>query len=219
VKLARLLQGAFIIASALLVYSFVASAQDGELRRACLSLCTLQPNYVGETLSSPEIKLPDLDGAEHSLSALRGKTVVLVFWTTTCTACKRQMPALAELAEMLRDDARFALLTVAVDDDKTAVREMVRQSTRKSAPFTVLLDPESRFVQGRYGTRLFPETWVIDPQGVIRARFDGPRDWSTTLAFDVLEGVARGDACPLELRGGMATGRAARMCERAANFR
>ncbi len=32
-------------------------------------------------------------------------------------------------------------------------------------------------VERLYGTRLFPETWVIDPRGVIRARFDRTLDW------------------------------------------
>ena len=36
-------------------------------------------------------------------------------------------------------------------------------------------------VAGRYGTRLFPETWVIDPRGVIRARFDHTLEWASPL--------------------------------------
>lgn len=216
-KLSRILQVAFILASAIFVYSFVATAQDGELRKSCISLCAMRPNYVGENRLAPDIRLKDINGAEHRLASLRGKTVVLVFWTTSCTVCKQQMPALGELAEVVKDDSRFAMLTVAVDENKDAVRQMVEQTTQRRDPFPVLLDPESEVVAGRFGTRLFPETWIIDPDGVIRARFDGARDWSSTVAYDVLDSVSKGQSCPLELQGGMAIGRGAQLCERAAS--
>jgi len=214
-KPVRLLQVAFIIAAALLVHSFVASAQDGELRKSCLSLCAMNPSYVGENRSAPEIVLKDVKGQERRLSELRGKTVVLDFWTTTCTACRQQMPALAEMSELIKDDSRFAVLTVAVDENVQAVQQLIVQTTRKNEPFPVLLDPESKYVLDRYGTRLFPETWVIDPEGVIRARFDGPRDWASATAIDYLQGISRGESCAMELQAGMATGRAAPICEKA----
>ena len=50
----------------------------------------------------------------------------------------------------------------------------------------VLFDPERKVVHDKYGTRLFPETWVIDKDGVIRLRIDGRRNWSDALALDVI---------------------------------
>ena len=211
-KFARLLQFAFIVVAALLVYSFVASAQDGELRRSCASLCAVSPNYVGDDRLAPDIRLKDLNGTTTQLSSLRGKTVVLVFWTTTCAGCKQQMPSVAELAEIARGNARLAVLTVAVDDSPDAVRRQVLATTHRSDPFPVLLDPESEYVLNRYGTRMFPETWVIDPQGVIRARFDGPRDWSSPVMLELLEDIGRGDRCPVEVQGGVVSGRGASLC-------
>jgi hypothetical protein len=41
--------------------------------------------------------------------------------------------------------------------------------------------------RGKFGTRLFPETWIIDPEGVIRLRIDGRRDWSHPVAIQVIE--------------------------------
>ncbi len=213
-KLARLLQFAFIIAAAAVVYSFVASAQDGELRRSCVNLCSLSPNYIGDNRAAPDLQLKDLNGVPAQLSALRGKTVVLAFWTTACTACEKQMPSLAELAQIVHNDSRFALLTVAVDDNIDVVRAKIRSTTRKDNPFVVLLDPDSVYVGNRYGTRVFPETWIIDASGVIRARFDGPRDWASPSMVDLLESIAGGDRCPVELQGGLTAGRGAGLCDK-----
>ncbi|WP_437967048.1 hypothetical protein WMF04_47140 [Sorangium sp. So ce260] len=40
-------------------------------------------------------------------------------------------------------------------------------------PFPVLFDPDARVVLDEYGTQLSPETWILDPDGILRARFDG----------------------------------------------
>ena len=45
----------------------------------------------------------------------------------------------------------------------------------------MLFDPTRSVVAGRYGTRLFPETWIIDGDGVIRARFDHTLEWSSPV--------------------------------------
>ena len=46
---------------------------------------------------------------------------------------------------------------------------------------TLLFDPARAVVRDRFGTRLFPETWIIDPDGVIRARFDRTLDWGSAV--------------------------------------
>jgi thiol-disulfide isomerase/thioredoxin len=215
VKAARILQAAFILAAALFVHSFVATAQDGELRRSCTALCALAPNYAGEALAAPEISLPDLQGAPRRLSALRGKTVVLLFWSTTCQTCKQQMPAVVELAQSVARDPRFAMLTVAADESPEAVKQTLLQTAGRIDPFPVLVDTENAIVLGKYGTKLFPETWIVDAGGVIRARFDGPRDWTSALVFDLLQSVARGDSCPIEVQAGVASGKGAAVCDKA----
>ena len=83
------------------------------------------------------------------------------------------------------------MLTVSTDTN----REMARLGALKTLlhetkpPFPVLLDPESSVVRDKYGTTLFPETWIIDPKGVIRARFDGARDWSNAMVLDLIESI------------------------------
>jgi hypothetical protein len=49
------------------------------------------------------------------------------------------------------------------------------------------MDRERTVVRERYGTVLFPETWIVDAQGVIRMRVDGAREWSSAVALDAIE--------------------------------
>ncbi|WP_437896284.1 hypothetical protein [Sorangium sp. So ce124] len=42
-----------------------------------------------------------------------------------------------------------------------------------------------------YGTQLSHETWILDPAAILRARFGGARDGSSSLALEVGEMIAR----------------------------
>ena len=55
-------------------------------------------------------------------------------------------------------------------------------------------------VAGKFGSKLYPETWFIDAKGVIRARIDGPRDWLelAPLAIDFAKTLLSPLACEVE---------------------
>lgn len=208
----RFIQLLFVVGAAGLAYSYVASARDGELRKSCLSTCSMAPSYAGSDRLAPDFALQTIDGVPFRMDSWRGKTGVLVFWTTSCDACKQQMPGLRQLSAIIAHDPRFEMLTVAVDGSVDQVRETLRKHAGTTEPFPVALDPDSEVVLGKYGTKKFPETWIIDPDGVIRARFDGPRNWAGPMALDMLRNVARGSTCPMTVEGSIARGPGAQIC-------
>ena len=119
--------------------------------------------------------LEALGGGRVRLADYRGRVVILNFWTKHCPPCLEEMPSLAELALAVRHRDDIAVVTVCTDDTREEVRQTVSSVLGGPPPFQVLLDPEAQVVTGRFGTQLFPETWLIGPDGIIRARFDGPR--------------------------------------------
>lgn len=211
-KPAKLLQILFILAAAFAVYGFVRAAQSDQRRSSCTALCALRPAYAGRNRRAPDFELPDMNGRPVKLSSFRGKTVFLNFWTKTCQPCLEEMPALAELARVARGRKDVVVVTVSTDEGPDAVRDTLKVALGGEPPFPVLFDPESSVVLERYGTRLFPETWIIDPDGIIRARFDGARDWSDALAVDIGEMVARPGGCPVEFFKGAPRGNFAAIC-------
>ena len=213
-KPTALLQMAFIAVAAVAVYGFVTMARASETRRACVPVCAMRPTYAGRNRTAPDFALPDESGNQVKLSQFRGKTVVLNFWTTTCQPCLEEMPSLAELAHVLAKRDDVVVLTVSTDLTKdvalTALQTLLHEPR---PPFMVLFDPESNIVHDKYGTELYPETWVIDPKGVVRARFDGARDWSNALVLDLLESFQRPVSCAVEFQSGKPAGGEAAICE------
>jgi peroxiredoxin len=206
-------QVAFVVMAALFVYGFVAVTKEGETRRVCSAPCYLHPDYLAADRRAPDFTLKDMRGAPVSLESLRGKVVVLNFWTKTCGPCLEEMPELAELTKVVRDRPDVVVLAVSVDDGPDDIRPTLQTVLREEPPFTVLLDPGSGVVNGKYGTRLFPETWFIDKRGVIRARFDGARDWTNPLVVDFIDALRRGDYCAVKIENQSLRGNAAKLCD------
>jgi peroxiredoxin len=202
----------FVLVAAVLVYGFVAVTKEGETRRVCSAPCFLHPDYMAADRRAPDFAMKDLRGTTVTLESLRGKVVVLNFWTKTCGPCLEEMPEIAELAKVLRDRSDVVVVTVSVDEGPDDVRPTLQTVLREEPPFEVLFDPESNVVRQKYGTRLFPETWFIDKRGVIRARFDGAREWANPLVVDYIDALRRGDYCSVKIDGRALGGKAAKLC-------
>lgn len=209
-KLAELL---FIGCAAAGVYGFVSAAKDGETRRSCTSLCALRPQYAAQNRIAPDFELPSINGGKVKLSDYRGKVVILNFWTKTCRPCLEEMPSIADLAKALKAHPNVALVTITTDENATDARDTMKSVLGGGdPPFEVLVDAEASIVRDKYGTKLFPETWFIDREGVIRARFDGGRSWASPLTIDLAESLANPITCNITFDDGKPQGPMASLC-------
>lgn len=179
-------------------YAFASAMRDGEVRRkqaparamlgervfdALARGETTEQGYMGNNRLAPDFTLRDRAGTPWSLSAQRGKVVVINFWSVTCQPCVEEMPSLERLALMLGKHTDVEFVTVSTDAGWSEVAPIFPPESR----LRVLFDPDKSVVRDLFGTRLYPETWLIDRNGVIRYRIDGARDWGTALAVDLID--------------------------------
>ncbi len=203
----------FVIAAAVGVYSFVSVAKEGEMRRRCGPTCILRPSYAGYEKKAPSFTLKDTRGHDVSLESYRGKVVVLNFWTKTCGPCMEEMPEIADLARILRPMKDVAVVTVSTDETAQEASDVIKAVLKEEPPFPILMDPELTVVRDKFGTSLYPETWIIDKDGVIRARFDGAREWSSATVVELVNQIRAGGYCPAQAREGKFVGETTRLCE------
>jgi peroxiredoxin len=141
-------------------------------------------HYYGNELLAPDFTVTDRDGKPWRLRDQRGKVVVMNFWTITCQPCVEELPSFIELEQLAAqrgDDIEVVAITT--DKNWSEVSALFPPHTR----LKVLFDPQRAVVRDKFGTKLYPETWVIDREGVVRLRVDGRRDWSEPLALDAIE--------------------------------
>jgi thiol-disulfide isomerase/thioredoxin len=204
---------AFVIVAAIGVYSFVSVAKEGESRRACSAACLLHPTYSGYERKAPNFTLKDTHGRDVSLDSYRGKVVILNFWTKTCGPCMEEMPEIAELARILEPKKDVAVLTVSSDETAKEASDALKTVLRGDPPFPVLIDPDVKVTKDAFGTSLYPETWIIDKNGVIRARFDGAREWSNAAVVQFVDQIRNGEYCPLVAKQSKLDRNSARLCD------
>ena len=142
---------------------------------------------------------------------LKHKPVVLNFWTKTCRPCLEEMPSLVDLHTLLAAEGG-ALVTISTDESAADARATLVAALGREPPFPVLIDPDGAVVSGKFGTRLYPETWIIDPNGVIRARVDGARDWTSPMVLDVVKMVRRPVGCGISFDRGKPRGDRRAIC-------
>lgn len=210
----NLIQLLFVAIASLFAYAFVAMAKDGESRRACSALCSVRPFYAAKERRAPDFELPNLKGEKVRLSSFRGKVVLLNFWSKTCPPCLEEMPSLAELAHKLaiRPKKDIVLLTINTDESAEDARQVLASLFTETNPFEVLIDPDGQMTSEKFGTKLYPETWYIDPEGVIRARVDGARNWAASDLLQLAESLHSPLSCPVVFRGGKPDGEYGGLC-------
>ena len=109
-----------------------------------------------------------------SLNQFRGQVVVLNFWATWCAPCNQELPSIMDMQERLRSRG-VTVLGVSIDVDGDAYHRFLKQ---RSVNFVTVRDPEQK-VANMYGTSMWPESYIIDRQGVLRRKIVGPINWDS----------------------------------------
>lgn len=82
---------------------------------------------------------------------------------------------------------RVTVLAVSLDDDPAAYERFVRDQGM-APPMLALRDPQKRS-STLYGTFIYPETYIIDAQGILRRKFIGPVEWTKPEIIDYLNKI------------------------------
>lgn len=181
-----------------LVFLYARAMADSELRRRQAPLRAMigdvafeqlargdktTEHYYGNSLRAPDFTLRDKNGRPWKLSDRRGKVVVMNFWTITCQPCVEELPSLIELADIASQRDDIEVIAVTTDKEWSEVAALFPPKFH----LNVLFDPERKVVRDKFGTKLYPETWIIDGRGVVRMRIDGRRNWSEPITIDAIE--------------------------------
>lgn len=145
-----------------------------------------------------DFKAPALDGHKVHLADLRGKEVLLYFWTSTCPGGVSGLQDLVTLQQ--KAGGRLAVVAVSLDivhdddgdlggeddgkhhdhtrDEETSPaklqQKVVRLTRELGVNFPVILD-HNFFVGGRFNAVDLPATVIVDSQGFVRRCFAGRR--------------------------------------------
>ena len=141
---------------------------------------------------APEFAIKDETGKELKLSDYRGNVVFLNFWYTTCPPCVREMPDM-ELVTRVFKDRKFKMVPISTDTNFDDVKKFYE--THKLTSMPMYLDP-GKNIANRYNVYKFPETYIIDGNGIVLKHYIGEKAWSNSTYMSLIEEFVKKQEAP-----------------------
>jgi len=125
--------------------------------------------------AAPDVAFSDAAGKRMKLADFRGRFVLVNLWATWCAPCVAELPALSRLAAFAP-----GVRVLAINTDRGTVDAAAFLKSHKVA-LPVFRDSDVVMLKSfkAYG---LPMTALVDPQGKIVARAEGPADWDSPEA-------------------------------------
>ena len=144
-----------------------------------------EPTSESELPFAEDFTLPLLGGGEATLSAERGRLVLVDFWATWCAPCIKQVPLFNAFHAEHGD--RVSLIAIATD---AAGAEVVGPFAEEHGiEYPVVLGDEA--LARSWGLMGFPTLFVIRPDGRIQEAHAGPL--SEELLLEITDGWREAD--------------------------
>ena len=121
---------------------------------------------VGERKAAPDFVLQDAADKTAKLQDYRGKVILLDFWATWCTGCKKEIPWFSEFQQTYGSKG-FAVVGVSMDEGGWKVLKPFL--AEHPVPYRMLLGDEA--TAKRYGAESLPDTFLIDRKGRVAAAY------------------------------------------------
>jgi cytochrome c biogenesis protein CcmG/thiol:disulfide interchange protein DsbE len=137
-----------------------------------------RPPRIGT--AAPAFTVQDSDG-KLALSDFHGKVVILNFWASWCAPCVEEMPSLVQLQQRFKDKG-VTVVGVSIDVDGDAYHKFLKDY---KIDFPTVRDPDQK-TSSLYGSFKWPETYIIDRDGIVRRKFIGAVEWSQPEIVDFL---------------------------------
>jgi peroxiredoxin len=132
-------------------------------------------------VDAPDFVLEKLEGGRVSLQDLRGKVVLLNFFTPWCPVCRKEASAFRKVVEEMKGQG-IVFLLVATESNGKEVAEF-KKEFHISIP--ILLDEDGRVAKA-YGVFGHHECYFINREGKIVGKGFGEKDWTSPPMKELL---------------------------------
>lgn len=116
----------------------------------------------------PAVAGQTLDGETFDIDNQQGRWVIVNFFATWCTECVREHPQLDAFQKEHEELNDAAVVSVVYSDDPD---DALQYFEDQGGDWPVVLDDSS--IATRFGVTGVPETYIVDPDGYVRAKLVG----------------------------------------------
>lgn len=112
----------------------------------------------------PSFSLKTLDGKIIDSNSLKGKVVMINFWSTTCGPCIVEIPELNQLKEQYKE----VVFLAPAPEDPAKIKKLMAKH-----PFEFLILTNAQDLFDKWGIEGYPKNFFVDKKGMIRVVKEG----------------------------------------------
>ncbi|MEQ8908291.1 MAG: TlpA disulfide reductase family protein [Vicingaceae bacterium] len=147
----------------------------------------------GQNNSIPEVDIQNLNGTTFSTGDIKndGKPIIINFWATWCSPCKRELNNITEMYDTWVDETGVKLVAISIDDTRNMAK-VAPYVNGKGWEYDVYIDPNGDFKRA-LGVNNIPHTFLVDGQGQIVWQHNSYNEGDEYELYELVQKLAEGE--------------------------
>jgi peroxiredoxin len=129
---------------------------------AILALLAFLAWNFTRNMQAPDVTFTTISGQKIKMADLKGKVVLVNFWSTDCGVCVSEMPDIVKTYNSYNAKG-FEVIAVTMPYDPPA--QVLNYVTQKALPFPVMHDGFGEITDKFGGVNITPTTYIFDKNG------------------------------------------------------
>jgi thiol-disulfide isomerase/thioredoxin len=142
----------------------------------------------------PAVVVQKLDGSKFNMGQMEndGNPIIINFWATWCSPCKRELNNIAEMYEDWVDETGVKLVAMSIDDTRN-IGKVAPYVNGKGWEYEVLIDANGDFKRA-LGVNNVPHTFLVDGNGNIVWQHNSYNPGDEYELFELVKKLSNGES-------------------------
>lgn len=161
---------------------------------ALLSFMIIATSIYAQGAQIPAVNIKDLEERPFNTGEISndGKPIIINFWATWCSPCKRELNNIAEVYDEWIEETGVKLIAVSIDDSRN-VSKVGPEVDGKGWEYEVLLDMNQDFKRAMNVNNI-PHTFLVDNTGKIVWQHNSYSEGDEDEMFELVKKLAAGES-------------------------
>ena len=159
-----------------------------------LTFCIGASIAHGQSRTIPAIDLEDINGNTFNTSQIEneGKPILINFWATWCSPCKRELNNIAEVYDDWVEETGVTVYAISIDDARNAPK-VKPYVDGVGWDYTVLIDKNSDF-RRQMGVVNVPHSFLVDKNGKVVHQHTSYQEGDEIELYEKIKKLAKGES-------------------------
>jgi len=163
-----------------------------------LTLLTLMVAFVSVAQDGgrkiPAVDIKTMDGSTFNTGSIQndGNPIIISFWATWCSPCKRELNTIAEEYIDWQDETGVKLVAISIDDARQ-MHKVKPYVDGQAWDYEVYLDPNADFKRAMNVNNV-PHTFLVDGDGNIVWQHNSYQPGDEEELYELVEKLSAGES-------------------------